>query len=1541
MSKFTGRASLFGGRWGGRDIVAALQWRGLEPLESRILLDGSPFATGVITPTGGSPTVVAGPGGLDGTPSMDLNSDGMGDMIARFPVGGSIGGAAFNDVISILSDGVAPTTGTQRWTEYRIARYANPIAIVSVTTGDLNNDGLTDVVVQVTASSSASSERSINLYLSHPDGTFTSGQTITLGSLPRGANLSIFDATGDGVNDLFQQTDGKITVYKGMGDGTVATPGVVTQIPISSSNGLDFSKDLTGDGIPDIAISGVSNDGFASAFIGVYKGNASGSYTSANLPIPAGFGSLTTLQFLALENLDANPALDIIALGSPSLLPGSPATLFVFRNNGTGTFTQSFSSGSLANGLYTPLNSDASKLLPFVVGDIDNDGATDMAVMEGNLLSNDITIRIERNNGNAGFSESQAIPVTAFPNTSRILLIDIDDDGFDDLVVHHDKATGGKVTTVYFSQGDGTFGAGLDVDHGLNSASNARIADFNNDGRLDLQFHTYADFVTGFSLTVMLNSGETFAAPVTTNLGTVAVPQEGGGIPSNFPTFPVRDYDGDGVPDIIGNSSGGQVGDRPLGLTVIKGAPDGSFTFLEPSLIYNINNNATGAAIVADFNVDGKPDLLLGTNSTGSIGVTTVINGAPLPADTAGNDQNSPRQLGALTNRITVIEHVSADANADARDRFDWYRFSVDSDVTVRSAVIPLVAPVAIRTARLDGIGTGNDFPSGLEPVFIDKQLTAGSWHTSTDKFSNSETDYRLDIFVPAAGPDIGVYQGLDQRISGQGTLDYGTLKKNTTDTRRTLLVRNDGLSTLNFTAIQFPAGYSIADSNGLALTLDPGASDYVTIRLDTSAAGTFNGNIIIPSNDADTPSFVIPVSATVEDQGPIPQPLIAVLQGQATLTSGQTVVSFGTATQGTPQPLQKTFTIRNDGNANLTLGVPQMPAGFVLSEPLAPLTLTPNQSETFTVSVGTADVGTFSGNITFTHNSGGSASTFSTPVSAVVLQSGGGGDQLPDLVGENREILLGNVAVSAGHPLLPGDKFTTTVRVFNTGIEELAAANGSVRFFASTDLVLDDADQVIQTLAAKFPKLAGGAFADLTFGLQLPSGFDPGTFRLIALLDSGEVIAESDETNNAALSGPTMVVVQQAGQVGDRANVKLTVQEDDGTLVTFTLAGGGTLTATQDPTSGAFDLAIADATSKSALTITTKPGATGGDNTVVLRNISINAGSPGSGIGKITATTATLTGALDSPGGAAGIVLMAVDGGTISLGTPTGVTSPTATLALGRVHNANLTSAFLIKSLSVVNWIDDDQTPDIITTPGITALNVTGAKKPALIAGDFQADITGPGDSGATLGSAKIAGSLNGAAINLAGASGAITIASDAGTTDAPVEIQAESLKGLTINGNAQALTLNLTQAFNAALPKLSNMPKLTIKGTVDELNLTSAGSVGAIATGAMSASSIRIGVLPAVVGMPTAEADFISNPGAALAKLTVTGGYTSSIVAATNITSLALPAPTTDNAGIDFGVVSAAIKAGKLGSLKLVDADRDGSIDPLTDGDFELRIV
>ncbi len=101
--------------------------------------------------------------------------------------------------------------------------------------------------------------------------------------------------------------------------------------------------------------------------------------------------------------------------------------------------------------------------------------------------------------------------------------------------------------------------------------------------------------------------------------------------------------------------------------------------------------------------------------------------------------------------------------------------------------------------------------------------------------------------------------------------------------------------------------------------------------------------------------------------------PEIAVLSNGVTIADGNTVPSasdgtdFGTLAQG-GTAVSRTFTVRNSGTATLMLGAVRVPTGFTLTEPLSSI-LAPGASDTFTVRLDTAAVGTKAGDISFATN--------------------------------------------------------------------------------------------------------------------------------------------------------------------------------------------------------------------------------------------------------------------------------------------------------------------------------------------------------------------------------------------------------------------------------------------------------------------------------------------------------------------------------------------------------------------------------------------
>jgi RHS repeat-associated protein len=91
---------------------------------------------------------------------------------------------------------------------------------------------------------------------------------------------------------------------------------------------------------------------------------------------------------------------------------------------------------------------------------------------------------------------------------------------------------------------------------------------------------------------------------------------------------------------------------------------------------------------------------------------------------------------------------------------------------------------------------------------------------------------------------------------------DFGSAEKNGVGPTRTFTVRNDGTGALCLGEVSVPTGYVLLE--GLSSRLAPGASDTFTVRLDTTTAGTYSGQISFTTNDGDENPFNFTITGTV-----------------------------------------------------------------------------------------------------------------------------------------------------------------------------------------------------------------------------------------------------------------------------------------------------------------------------------------------------------------------------------------------------------------------------------------------------------------------------------------------------------------------------------------------------------------------------------------------------------------------------------------------------------------------------------------------------
>jgi hypothetical protein len=343
------------------------------------------------------------------------------------------------------------------------------------------------------------------------------------------------------------------------------------------------AADFTGDGIPDLAVTGSSfpsGPGNISVLTGLATdGFANGTY-GARIDTPLSGIPLG----LATADLDAD--------GRPDLIVGNwgDSTVVVLIGTGGGHFA-------------APLRFFAG-VRPYGVlaHDFNGDGVMDLAVADNG--ENSVRVLIGGNDGgghwNGTFAPSVAYATANLPLS--IVAGDVNNDGITDLIATESYA---QSVAVFLGNGsggvgDGTFLPAVHVPAGIEPYELA-TGDFNGDGRLDLAVAVSG----GGGVTVLLGSATGYFPVSTSYLAGVGC----GGIS-------VADFDGDGILDIAA------VGSVTNTLYLLKGQGSGGVgdgTFAAPVTIAVCCDPLHLAT--ADLDRNGRADLMVCNFTSNAVAV--------------------------------------------------------------------------------------------------------------------------------------------------------------------------------------------------------------------------------------------------------------------------------------------------------------------------------------------------------------------------------------------------------------------------------------------------------------------------------------------------------------------------------------------------------------------------------------------------------------------------------------------------------------------------------------------------------------------------------------------------------------------------------------------------------------------------------------------------------------------------------------------------------------------------------------------------------
>ncbi len=445
--------------------------------------------------------------------------------------------------------------------------------------GDVNHDGDLDIVVNHSYDS--------NLHLGNGNGTFQ--DPVDLGASDR-TGSALADLNNDGHLDWAVNTEGSnfvgtLNVRLGNGDGTFQP--VVYQPSVGGSNVDNTSAaDYDGDGYNDLSIL----DGLGS--IVVYLNDRTGWF-----PLPPWWDFSNYPYFLTSGDLNGDGSRDAVVSA------GTTGRAYPFLGDGAGDFTAVTSTAagsypyyctaadldrdgyddvvmtssagginvlysSAAGTLSAPAyHSTGSGVRQVAAADLDGDGWTDLVV--ANEYADTVSVLLNDGNGDL----IPAGDLEGWLGTYGVAVGDFNLDGRPDVV-----SGGYDGVEIFMGNGSGSFRYGVTVSTDAYSVEYLTVADFNNDGRLDVAAAQYWD-----PIAILLGKGNGEFVEVLTG------EEVGGGLQA-------ADMDRDGNTDLI-----------IPGFGVMPGNGDGTFA---TTLKYLLRGGAS-AAVVDDVNSDSYWDVLL------------------------------------------------------------------------------------------------------------------------------------------------------------------------------------------------------------------------------------------------------------------------------------------------------------------------------------------------------------------------------------------------------------------------------------------------------------------------------------------------------------------------------------------------------------------------------------------------------------------------------------------------------------------------------------------------------------------------------------------------------------------------------------------------------------------------------------------------------------------------------------------------------------------------------------------------------------------
>jgi hypothetical protein len=575
-----------------------------------------------------------GPGGFPDEPDQNISDKSANYEIAISSLG-DVNNDGYDDVLVgryTLNSAAVYYGGASGLSTTADLEFTAPSGSVyfgrSVTSGDLNKDGYTDVAISDSGYSSSAGR----VYVYHGSSaglSTTASQTLTGSSgVALGYSISLAgDVYGsDGYDDLvigapgYSSDKGIVYIYRGSATGISSTSTTSTNVSTSGVKGfglsLTVSPSLDSDTIDDLIVGAPYSNSYQ-GYAYVVSGGKSSLGSTYSVTGPTSTSMYFGRVIAALGDINADGYNDF-ALGIPNDNTKS-GTVYVYM--GTGTL-----SGTITSKNKLSANGWSEQFGAGLAGPIDTNGDGIDDLVAGATEAGEAGAIYSYFGSASGINTTNdhAILANNYEFTTGDFIGDVNGDGYDEVVLVDRNDTG--VLHVFMG---GAGGLGDEPDLELKGANNDTlgyalrgVGDLNGDGYNDMVAGAQGSGLPANSVFVYMGSAAGLSSAPTTRLYNSNGSSSSTGYMGN--AIDAGDVNGDGLNDLaVCALDVGSSGELYIfhGATTLSATPDSTFTTPSSSSL-----KVCAGVAVADYNGDGFDDVA--STESGSLAAVVVRLGS-------------------------------------------------------------------------------------------------------------------------------------------------------------------------------------------------------------------------------------------------------------------------------------------------------------------------------------------------------------------------------------------------------------------------------------------------------------------------------------------------------------------------------------------------------------------------------------------------------------------------------------------------------------------------------------------------------------------------------------------------------------------------------------------------------------------------------------------------------------------------------------------------------------------------------------------------